>query len=85
MGMLVIWKIRFGWGSVAKSRRGSSKVEQTYGVSINKYNKWRELSLFEIGNMMMDKAQNEICKKLKEWSLVNAKSANTERKRKNKK
>ncbi|XP_031251318.1 uncharacterized protein LOC116109226 [Pistacia vera] len=70
-----------GLGSVSESRRGSSEAERTYGFSgtNNKCNRERELSLFEIRNMMVDKARSEIHKKLQEWSSVNAKTANKEK------
>ncbi|XP_044505470.1 uncharacterized protein LOC123225534 [Mangifera indica] len=71
-----------GLGNVYESRRGSSEVERTYGFSgtNNKYNRERELSLLETRNMLVNKAQGDIRKKLQEWSSVNAKSANKEEK-----
>ncbi|XP_044468445.1 uncharacterized protein LOC123197966 isoform X2 [Mangifera indica] len=76
----------FGLGSFFECKRGSSEAERTYGFSgtNNKYNRERELSLFEVRNMLVDKARSEICEKLKDWSSVNAKTANKEEKMKEK-
>ncbi|XWS37952.1 hypothetical protein CRYUN_Cryun19dG0089400 [Craigia yunnanensis] len=60
-----------GLGNTFESR-GVSEIRSIYGYSGN-YNKpisERELSLFEIRNMLMDKAKTVICKKLKDWSSV---------------
>ncbi|XWS48523.1 hypothetical protein CRYUN_Cryun13aG0085500 [Craigia yunnanensis] len=52
--------------------RGAFEIGNMYGYSGN-YNKpisERELSLFEVRNILVDKARTVICKKLKEWSSV---------------
>ncbi|XVF10029.1 hypothetical protein REPUB_Repub07fG0148800 [Reevesia pubescens] len=58
-----------GLGNTFESR-GVFEIGSIYGYSGN-YNKpirERELSLFEVRNMLLDKARTMICKKLKEWS-----------------
>ncbi|KAE8077856.1 hypothetical protein FH972_016376 [Carpinus fangiana] len=68
-----------GNGEVTK---GYFETEKTYGLSgaYNKSNSERELSLFEIRNMLVEKAQLEVRKKLKEWSsLTEANIVNKEK------
>ncbi|XVE58398.1 hypothetical protein DITRI_Ditri04bG0166500 [Diplodiscus trichospermus] len=60
-----------GSGNVFESR-SAFEIGSIYGYSGN-YNKpitERELSLFEVRNMLVDKARTVIRKKLKEWSSV---------------
>ncbi|KAJ4705871.1 DnaJ domain [Melia azedarach] len=61
-----------GSGSALEFRKSSFQAENIYGFSAtyNKPNRERELSLFEIRNMLVDKARTEIRKKLKDWSSV---------------
>jgi len=70
-----------GNGEVTKGYFGT---ERTYGLSgaYNKSNSERELSLFEIRNMLVEKAQIEVRKKLIEWSSLTG--ANTVKKEKEK-
>lgn len=68
-----------GNGEVTKGYFGT---ERTYGLTgaYNKSNSERELSLFEIRNMLVEKAQIEVRKKLKEWSsLTEANTVNKEK------
>ncbi|XWS61301.1 hypothetical protein CRYUN_Cryun07bG0114300 [Craigia yunnanensis] len=62
---------RPGLGNAFESR-GGFEIGNIYGYNSN-YNKpisERELSLFEVRNMLVDKARTVIHKKLKEWSSV---------------
>ncbi|KAF7830678.1 DnaJ-like subfamily B member 12 [Senna tora] len=59
------------------SRKANWETERSYGFSSMKPNSTRELSLFEIRNMLMDKAQTELRKKLEEWrSMAQSKITN---------
>ena len=55
-------------------RKGSLETERIYGFpgTNNKPNSYREMSVFELRNMLMEKAQKEIRNKLSEWSSTAA-------------
>ena len=56
--------------------------EKTYGFSgfTNKHNSMRELSMYELRNMLINKAQSEIRKKLQEWrTMAEAKMTNKDK------
>ncbi|KAK4277531.1 hypothetical protein QN277_015519 [Acacia crassicarpa] len=62
-----------GTGYASDPRKANWETERSYGFSGMKPNSTRELSLFEIRNMLVDKAQSEIRKKLEEWKLAQSK------------
>lgn len=62
-----------GLPELRKSYPDTQKFHSFYGA-FNRTNSQRELSIFEIRNMLMDKARAEIRKKLKEWSSLAEKS-----------
>ncbi|RVW72276.1 DnaJ-like subfamily B member 12 [Vitis vinifera] len=65
-------------------RKGSFETERVYGVpgTNNKPNSYKEMSLFEIRNMLMEKARKEIRNKLSEWSSTAAAKAGNKEKEK---
>ncbi|KAK7311453.1 hypothetical protein RJT34_09606 [Clitoria ternatea] len=65
-----------GLGSFSESGKVSLETERNYGFSgpTGKHYATRELSMFELRNMLMDKSRVEIRKRLQEWkSLAEAK------------
>ncbi|GLT38773.1 hypothetical protein SLA2020_129990 [Shorea laevis] len=75
---------RPGLGSVSESRRSILETQTISGTSgvYQRPKSDRELSIFEIRNMLMDKARLEICQKLNEWrSVAEAKNAEKETQR----
>ncbi|XP_058749611.1 uncharacterized protein LOC131622586 [Vicia villosa] len=60
-----------GLGSFSESGKVNMEKERIYGFSglSSKHNSTRELSMFELRNMLVNKARNEIRKKLEEWKL----------------
>ncbi|KAF8378018.1 hypothetical protein HHK36_029351 [Tetracentron sinense] len=74
-----------GMGSISAFKQGSCDKERVNGISgIYKLNSTRELSQFEIRNMLMEKALMEIRKKLNEWSSAAADKAADNEKEKEK-
>ncbi|KAL6320811.1 hypothetical protein AAG906_008811 [Vitis piasezkii] len=75
-----------GTGAVGTAglRKGSFETERVYGVpgTNNKPNSYKEMSLFEIRNMLMEKARKEIRNKLSEWSSTAAAKAGNKEKEK---
>ncbi|KAI4307134.1 hypothetical protein L6164_030353 [Bauhinia variegata] len=77
-----------GLGCVSDSRKPNLETERSYGFwgTTSKPYSTRELSMFEIRNMLMDKARIEIRKKLEEWkSETEAKITNKEKENKREK
>lgn len=65
-----------GLGSFSESGKANVEAERNHGFSglPGKHYSTRELSMFEMRNMLMDKSRNEIIKKLQEWkSMAEAK------------
>lgn len=63
-----------GLGSFAEPGKANLEAERNFGFSQHKHYSTRELSMFEIRNMLMDKSRIEIRKKLQEWkSMAEAK------------
>ncbi|CAK8567547.1 unnamed protein product [Lathyrus sativus] len=60
-----------GLGSFSEPGKVNMEKERIYGFSglANKHYSTRELSMYELRNMLVDKARNEIRKKLEEWKL----------------
>ncbi|XP_004502622.1 uncharacterized protein [Cicer arietinum] len=61
-----------GLGSSSESGKANIETERIYGFSglAGKHYSTRELPLFDLRNMLINKAQNEIRKKLEEWRLT---------------
>ncbi|KAF5442241.1 hypothetical protein F2P56_034925 [Juglans regia] len=70
-----------GMVGLSEPTRGCSGTERFYGT-YNKSNSERELMFSEIQKMLLEKAQSELRKKLKEWSSLT--EANTSKKEKEK-
>ncbi|TKY55992.1 Chaperone protein dnaJ 49 [Spatholobus suberectus] len=71
-----------GFGHFYESGKANMGTERTHGFSgaASKHYSMRELSLFELQNMLIDKAQTEIRKKLQEWrSMAEAKISNKDK------
>ncbi|KAK7282605.1 hypothetical protein RIF29_11517 [Crotalaria pallida] len=71
-----------GAGSFSESGKAYMETQRNYGFSAfpGKHYSTRELSMFELRNMLMDKAQIEIRKKLLEWrSMTEAKITSKDR------
>ncbi|KAI4337954.1 hypothetical protein L6164_016315 [Bauhinia variegata] len=77
-----------GLGCVSDSRMPNLETERSYGFSgtTSKPYSRRELSMFEIRNILMHKARIEVRKKLEEWrSVAEAKITNKEKENKRQK
>ncbi|XP_057450881.1 uncharacterized protein LOC130742799 [Lotus japonicus] len=77
-----------GMGSFSESGKATSEAERSYGFSghTGKHYSTRELSMFELRNMLMNKSRMEIRKKLQEWrSMAEAKITNKDRENKRQK
>ncbi|KAJ1379440.1 hypothetical protein SESBI_46872 [Sesbania bispinosa] len=61
-----------GFGNVSESGKPNLETERKYGFSglTGQHYSTRELSMFEVRNMLMDKSRLEIRKKLEEWRLM---------------
>ncbi|XP_061358267.1 uncharacterized protein LOC133302498 [Gastrolobium bilobum] len=69
----------------SESGKANLETERNYGIS-GKHYSTRELSMFEIRNMLMDKSRIEIRKKLQEWrSMAEAKIINKDKENKRQK
>ncbi|OIW15255.1 hypothetical protein TanjilG_16505 [Lupinus angustifolius] len=71
-----------GVGSFSQPGKANMETQRNYGFSgvTGKHHSTRELSVFELRNMLMDKARIDIRKKFKEWrSVAEAKSTNKDR------
>lgn len=73
--------------NVSESRRSILETQSMHGFSgvYQKPKSERELSVFEMRNMLVDKARTEICQKVNEWrSLAEAKMAKERDRKRNK-
>ncbi|CAK9134066.1 unnamed protein product [Ilex paraguariensis] len=73
------YQTAMGTGHVGTGSVSGDGVYGFRGIN-NKPNSTRELTPFEIRNMLMEKARTEICKKLTQWRSENA-AAETEKKK----
>ncbi|OIV96812.1 hypothetical protein TanjilG_08673 [Lupinus angustifolius] len=68
-----------GVGGFSEPGKANMETQRNNGFSVKHY-KTRELSMFELRNMLMDKARVDIRKKLQEWrSVAEAKITNKDR------
>lgn len=74
-----------GAGYASDLRKANWETERGYGFPGMKTNSTRELSMFEIRNMLVDKAQSEIRKKLEEYKLAQSKIASKSKENKKQK
>ncbi|XP_028791195.1 uncharacterized protein LOC114747080 [Neltuma alba] len=74
-----------GFGHVSESRKVSWQTERTSGFSgiTSKPHSMRELGMFEIRNMLMQKARSDLRKKVQEWRST-AEAKNTKKHKQNK-